>query len=486
MAQFYDTLLWEYIKNPWRKWLSLDNLASDYFDFSKLSYDELTNKWKIPLSEIDIDKVAKYSAEDAYITNLLYEKQLNELTKDEFRLLNDIEIPLLDVLKIIELNGVRINRELLKDVWVKLFDKITILEKQIYDLAWKEFNINSPKQVWELLFVDMWLPHWKKTKTWYSVNVEVLTDLSREYKIAAYILDYRHYTKLQSTYVDGLLKLLVNTDIIHTSYNQTVTSTWRLSSTNPNLQNIPTWSWLSWEIRKAFIPFEWHDYILAADYSQVEVRLLAILSQDKNLLWAFKQWVDIHQNTANFIFWKDDISSQERKIAKAVNFWVIYWISSFWLAKMIDIPMNEAKLYIDKFWEKYPKVIEYFENTKEFCQKNWYVETLFWRKRFITWINDSNTFIKKAAEREALNMPIQWTAADIIKLAMIKLSKFIIDNNLESKMIMQVHDEIVFSVKNDEVDILKRAIKDIMENIIDYDITLTVDIWVWVNRAEAK
>ena len=484
MAKIYDTLIWEYIKNPWKKWLSLDKIAENEFEYKMISYDDITINWRYNLSDLDINEVAKYSWEDVYITNLLYNKQIKDWKYNS--ILNDIEFPLLEVLKDMELSWVRVDKESLKKIWVELIKRIELLEKSIYDRAWKKFNINSPKQVWEILFVDLWLPHWKKTKTWFSVNIDVLTDLSREHKIASEILEYRHLTKLNSTYIEWLLKLLKNTDIIHTSYNQTVTTTWRLSSTNPNLQNIPTWKWIAWEIRKAFIPLEWHDLLIAADYSQVEVRLLAIMSNDENLLWAFKEWVDIHYNTACFIFWKDDISSEERKIAKAVNFWVIYWISWFWLAKMIWISQKEAKLYIEKFWEKYPWVISYFEKIKEGCKEKWYVETLYWRRRYIPWINDSNAFIKKAAEREALNMPIQWTAADIIKIAMIRLNNFIKEKWLKSKMIMQVHDEIVFSVKKDEEEILKKAIIDIMENIIDSDIKLIVDIWVWSNRWEAK
>lgn len=484
MARFYDTLIWEYIQNPWKKWLSLDKLSENHFYYKMINLDDLTMKWKFNLSELELSKLIEYSWEKSYVTNLLYEKQI-ENNRDNY-VLNNIEIPLINVLKNIELDWVRIDKKLLKNLWIQLVEKINSLEKAIYLWAWKEFNINSPKQVWELLFVDMWLPHWKKTKTWFSVNIDVLTELAIEHSIVANILEYRHLTKLNSTYIEWLLKLLKNTDIIHSSFNQTITTTWRLSSTNPNLQNIPTWKWLAWEIRKAFIPFSDDDIIIAADYSQVEVRLLAIMSKDENLLWAFKEWIDIHYNTACFIFWKDDISSEERKIAKAVNFWVIYGISWFWLSKMIWIPVKEAKLYIEKFWEKYPDVIKYFEEIKDNCKKNWYVETMYWRRRFIPWINDSNAFIKNAAEREALNMPIQWTAADIIKIAMIKLSNFLDENNLKSKMIMQVHDEIVFSVKKDEEVILKNAIIDIMENIIDSDIKLVVDIWTGKNRSEAK
>lgn len=504
MAKFYDTLLWEYIKNPWVRWLSLDDLASKYFDYKTISYDEITSKKKTSFEEVDLENASIYSWEDVYITYELYKKQIKE-EKDlihnlEFSVLYDIEIPLLEVLKDMELTWVKIDRDKLKWIWILLENEISKLEKEIYNLAWVEFNIKSPKQVWEILFEKLWLKATKKTKTWYSVNSEVLEWLARNNEIAKKIIDYRTYTKLLSTYVDWLLWELDENNIIHTSFNQTITSTWRLSSTNPNLQNIPVWEGIAWEIREAFIPFFQDEIIMTFDYSQVEVRVLAIMSGDENLLNAFKNNLDIHQNTAKFLFWKDNISKNERKIAKAVNFWVIYWISAFWLSKMIDSWVWESKKYIDKFYENYPKVREFFDKIILDCQEKWYVETLFWRKRIIQWINDRNKIIASAAQREAINMPIQWTAADIIKLAMIEIHKFLQEKNLKSKMIMQVHDELVFSVFRDEKEILKKEIKSIMENIlnnfeskiINYKLEkkqimpLLIDVWIWKNWWEAK
>lgn len=484
MARFYDTLLWEYIKDPGYRWLSLDALALRYFDYEMISYDSLTNKWKINFSEVELKKAANYSAEDVFITKKLYDSQENIINE---KILKDIEIPLIEVLKVMEITWVKVSGEILKNIWEKLEKEIKDSKEKIFEIAWIEFNINSPKQVWEILFEKLWLPTGKKTKTWYSVDNEVLESLSFEYSIAKYLVNYRQATKLLSTYIEWLSKLInKKTWRIHTSYNQTIAATWRLSSTNPNLQNIPVWEWLGWEIRWAFVPFEEDDVILAADYSQVEVRLLAILSNDENLLWAFKQDLDIHLETASFLFWKDSISKEERKIAKSVNFWVIYGISPFWLSKMIWKSQKESKLYIDKFYEKYPLVLDYFTRIIENCEKNWYVETLFWRKRYIKNIKDSNSIIKKAAEREAINMPIQWTSADIIKLAMIKIHDFLKKNNLKSKLIMQVHDELVFNVKKSELDLIKKEIQNIMENIIVAPIKLTIDINIWNNWKEAK
>lgn len=486
MARFYDTLLWEYIKNPWVKGIWLDKLSWKEFNYLMISYDYITNKWEKQFKDIDLRLASIYSWEDVYITNKLFEKQKNEWLENNI-VLKNIEIPLIEVLKDIEINWVKIDRDKLKEIWILLENEIKILEKRIYDLAEENFNINSPKKVWEILFWKLWLPSSKKTKTWWSVSAEVLWDLSHKYPIAQMIVDYRHYSKVLSTYVEWLLNMLWEDDLVHTSYNQTVTTTGRLSSTNPNLQNIPVWLWIAWEIRSAFISrFEWWK-ILSIDYSQVEVRILAILSKDKNLIEAFKKWEDIHHKTAEFLFPWETITASKRKIAKSVNFWVIYWISSFWLSKMIGSSISESKDYIDKFFISYPGVKDFLESTIKECEKNLYVETLFWRKRYINWINDKNRIIKQAAEREAINMPIQWTSADIIKLAMIKSKKFLDEKKLKSKLVMQVHDELVFDIFPSEEEIIWKNIKKIMENILDNeDIILKADVSIWKNWRETK
>lgn len=486
MARFYDTLLWEYIKNPWVRWISLDKLSTKEFNYMMISYDSITNKAKINFKDVDLETASIYSWEDVYITNKLYEKQVSEKV-DQNTVLTQIEIPLLQVLKKMEINWVKIARDKLKEIWTILENEIIILEKKIYSLAETEFNINSPKQVWEILFDKLALPKWKKTKTGYSVNADVLWELAHEFEIAQMIVDYRHYSKLLSTYIEWLSELLDDDDFLHTNYNQTIASTWRLSSTNPNLQNIPSSNGIAWVIREAFISRFENGNILAIDYSQVEVRILAILSWDENLLSAFISGEDIHHKTANFLFPNKTITSSERKIAKAVNFWVIYWISSFWLSQMIGISMWEAKTYINKFFESYPKVRIFLDNIIKDCEKNNFVETIFWRKRYINGINDLNKMVKSWAEREATNMPIQWTSADIIKLAMIESQNFIEKNNLKSVMIMQVHDELVFDVFPGEEEILKKEISNIMENILtDKPIKLKTDAKIGKNWREAK
>ncbi len=486
MAKFYDTLLWEYIREPGRKWLSLDALAEKYFDYKMISYDEITEKAKINFKEVSLEEASIYSAEDVYITAQIFKEQEKKWFIQD-KILNEIEIPLLEVLKNMEIAWVKVSKQKLEKIGEYLKEEIIKEEKIIKDIAWEDFNIKSPKQVWDILFSKMWLPQGKKTKTWYSVDNEVLESLAFSYPIAKHIVNYRQYTKLQSTYVEWLSKLIYEpTSTIHTSYNQTIASTWRLSSTNPNLQNIPASNWLWWTIREAFLPFWENDILVSFDYSQIEVRLLAIMSQDESLLGSFEKGIDIHKNTWYFLFGKDDITSDERRIAKAVNFWVIYGISPFWLSKMIWISQSEAREYINKFYEQYPKVAEFFKTTIEFCEKNGYVETMFHRKRFIGSINDSNSIIKKAAEREAINMPIQWSSADIIKLAMIQIDRFLKEKNMQSKMIMQVHDELVFNVVPEEFQIIQKEIPYIMENIISASISLKVDMWVGKNWRECK
>lgn len=485
-AKIYDTLIWEYIKNPWIKWLSLDKISSKEFWYRMMSYDYVTNKWKINFKDVDLKLASIYSWEDVYITNLLYKKQKEEKLTEN-KVLNNIELPLIEVLKEMEIDWVKIDSDRLKWIWILLENEIKNLEKSIHEETGEEFNIKSPKQVGEVLFEKLALPKWKKTKTWYSVSAEVLWELSHEYPIAQKIVDYRHYTKLLSTYIDWLNDILDENWFVHTSYNSAVTTTWRLSSTNPNLQNIPSSSWIAWEIRDAFISRFENWKIIALDYSQIELRLLAMISDDKNLIKTFIEWHDIHHRTAEFIFPNKTISNSERKIAKAVNFWVIYWISAFWLSKMIWTNMKDSKIYIEKFYESYPTVKEFQNNTIKFCEENKYVETLFWRKRYINGINDLNKIIKSAAEREAINMPIQWTNADIIKLAMIKVFNFLKEKSLKSKMIMQVHDELVFDVYPWEEEILKKEVKNIMQNIIENSIIeLKVDIWEGKTWKEAK
>ncbi|MDD5213862.1 MAG: DNA polymerase [Candidatus Gracilibacteria bacterium] len=486
MSNIYDTILGEYIKNPGKKGLGLDDLAKKLFQYEMISYDSVTNKGKIDFCDIDLETRAKYSGEDVYMTSLLYKKQKEEKVPDN-EVLQNIELPLLEVIKEIELNGVKIDKKILEDLGVIFKDEIVKLEKAIFEEAGCEFNVKSPKQVGEILFEKMGLASSKKTKTGFSVDAEVLEELARENNIAKLLLEHRTFQKLQSTYIEGLIPLInQKTGKIHTNYNQIVTSTGRLSSTNPNLQNIPSSVGIAGEIRGAFIPENDDNILIAADYSQVEIRVLALMSGDENLVNAFKNDIDIHYNTAKLIFGKDEINKDERRIAKSVNFGVIYGISPFGLAKMLNISQKDAKSYIEKFFENYPKVKSFFEEVIKKTEETGYTETMFGRKRYIEGINDRNKMIKQSAERESMNMPIQGTAADIIKFAMIKISKFLKENNLKSKMIMQVHDELVFDVPKTEKEFMEKNIKEIMENIISGAIKLTVDIESGKNWKECK
>jgi len=496
--KYYDTMIAEYIVNPGQRWLGLDALAERKFNYEMISFSDITEKKKLTFQEVDLAKAAEYSWEDVYMTYLLYEEQQEKKYMSEAistqkqrenkeDIFEAIEMPLMEVISQIETNGIRIDRDILKWIWLRLEQEIVSLKREIHTLAWEEFNIKSPKQVGEVLFEKLWLKSTKKTKTWYSVNAEVLENLSGEHKIAQKIIDYRHYSKLNSTYIEWLLEEASDNDRIHTSYNQTVTSTGRLSSTKPNLQNIPVGDDIAWEIRSAFIPDSEGDILMAFDYSQVEVRLLAIMSGDVNLLEAFKNWKDIHQKTWEFIFKKDSISSKERQFAKAVNFWVIYGISPFGLTKMIQISQKEAREYIDAFYQLYPNVRDFFDTTIKNCKKQGYVETIFWRKRYIPNINDRNKMIASGAEREAINMPIQWSSADIIKLAMIQIQKMLDREKYHSTMLLQVHDELVFNIKASEKEVLSKKIPEIMENILtDIPIDLKVDTAQWKSWKQCK
>lgn len=480
MAKFYDTLLWEYIKDPGVRWLWLDKIALREFEYEMQSYDEITNKKEIGFEEVEIKAASIYSGEDVYMTAKIFKKQEEEKVTEN-KVLLDIENPLVEVLKKVEIDGVKIDRDRLKGIGILLEKEIDILQKEIIHDAGVEFNISSPKQVGEILFDKLWLPKWKKTKTGYSVSAEVLNFLAIDFPIAQKIVDYRHYSKILSTYINGLTDLLDENDFLHTSYNQFIAATGRLSSTNPNLQNIPVSDGIAWEVRDAFISRFEKGTIIAFDYSQIEIRLLALMSGDENLTHAFENNIDIHENTRKLI------DTEERKIAKAVNFWVIYGISWFWLSKMINIPVKDAWEYINKFFDSYPKVKSYLESIIKNCEEKWYVETMFGRKRFVKWINDANKMIKKGAEREAINMPIQWSNADIIKIAMLQIAKLIEEKNIQSKLIMQVHDELVFDVFPWEEAILKKEVIKIMENIIDdKKVKLKVDIGEGKSWKETK
>lgn len=400
----------------------------------------------------------------------------------------DMESKLLGVLSRMESLWVYVDANKLRDIGDKIAKESKNLELEIYDLVGERFNINSAKQVQVILFEKLHIPVSKKIKTGFSVDNEALSFIGQKYEIANLILRYRTLEKLRSTYIEGLLKVIhIKTHRIHTTYNQTKTATGRLSSEDPNLQNIPSGEGHPNEIKSCFRPDSSEYEFLVADYSQVELRILASLSGDPTLSDTFVRGEDIHTRTARFLFGENTtITSEFRRIAKSVNFGVIYGISGFGLAKVINASPREATEYIEKFYAMYPGVREYYQSIIDGAHKNGYVETFFWRRRYVPGVRDGNKMIRSAAEREAINMPIQGTAADVIKLAMIELDTYIRENNCKSRMILQVHDELVFEMHKTEKETFEAKVREVMEGIFAGKVKLTVDIHRWENWAQAK
>lgn len=470
MANFQDTALVKSILTPRFRYEEF----SEYMDF-----------WHD--YEISADPVDKLS-ERAYLS--LSEKETIE--KDVLYWENEkilkMEHNLLPVLARMELAGVNLDAVKLRLLGEKMATEIKQLEIIIHDTVGEKFNINSSKQLQEILFGKLQIPVVKKNKTGLSVDNEVLELISEKYAIAKDILEYRSLQKLHSTYVEWLLKMVHPvTGRIHTTYRQLGTTTGRMSSENPNLQNIPTGAWYAGEIKSCFIPKDLNYSLLVADYSQVELRILASLTGDQNLIDAFLNGEDIHMRTARFLFGDNvTISGDMRRQAKAVNFGVIYGITGFWLSKMIGASPADGNRYIETFFAKYPTVRAYYDNLLEQARKTGYVETYFWRRRYIEWLNDANKMTRAGAEREAINMPIQWTAADIIKFAMIRLDETIREKKMKSRLLMQVHDELVVETHIDELEIMKTLVKNTMEQVVDFAVPILVDIGVWPDWNSAK
>jgi len=385
-----------------------------------------------------------------------------------------------------EYDGIKTDKQTLQEMGIAITKKIEVISEEIYDLAQTTFNISSPKQLGEILFEKLNLPHGKKGKTGYSTAVDVLNKLKGKHPIIDKILEYRILTKLNTTYIEGLIKEIHDDDKIHTIYNQTLTRTGRLSSQEPNLQNIPARNEYGKQIRKAFIPS--NDTIISADYSQIELRILASIANVESLIDAFNNNKDIHKKTASDIFKRniDDITDQERRIAKAVNFGIIYGISGFGLSENLNITQKEAKQFIDEYLNTYPGIKEYMDETIKKAHENGYVKTLFNRKRSIPELENKNYMIRQSGERMALNTPIQGTSADIIKKAMVEVYNKMKENNLKSKMILQVHDELVFDVIEEEQNMLIEIIKETMENAYKSSVPLKVDVNIGTNLYEAK
>ena len=486
-----DTMLLSYIYNSSGKH-DLDSLAKKYLDYEKIKYDDVVgsgSKQKI-FSEIDISEAKIYACEDADITLRLYNYFIGKLSKlkEQFALYNNVELPLLNVISQIEQNGVMIDHKSLQKQSIDLGERIASIEEDVYKLADQEFNIGSPKQLQDIFYNQLKLPIIKKTpKGQPSTNEDVMQELSLLHDLPKLILQYRNLSKLKNTYTDKLgTQINDKTHRLHTSYNQTVTITGRLSSSNPNLQNIPIKTDDGKKIRKTFITTK-ENKILSADYSQIELRVMAHISKDKSLITSFLNGEDIHSATAIEVFsLKNKTPSQdERRAAKAINFGLIYGISSFGLSKQLKINNNDAKDYIEKYFIKYEGVRDFMDKIKKDAKKMGFVSTMLGRRVYVPNITHSNFQIRSAAERTAINAPIQGTAADILKIAMIDIAKWIEKENAPVKIIMQVHDELVFEVNKSFVEEANRKISQLMANCFKLDVPLLVDIGVGDNWDKA-
>ena len=487
-----DTMLMSYVINS-NESHGMNKLSQKYLGHECISYESLVGSGVKQLSfdQVEINDALDYAAEDADVTFQLYH-QLKNLLKKEKRLLEiyeKIEIPSMKALIKIERNGVLIDANLLNQQSHKIGEELIDIEKKAFELAGQPFNLASPKQLREILFEKLLIKPLKKTPTGTpSTSEEVLQELAKDYPLPKILLEYRTLSKLKSTYTDKL-PLMINQDSgrVHTSYNQAVAVTGRLASSDPNLQNIPIKSPEGRKIREAFIAKS-NFSILSADYSQIELRILAHLSKDSGLIQAFKNNKDIHTITASEIFNTQikKITSEQRRYAKVINFGLIYGMGAFGLAKNLNISRNDAQNYILEYFKKYPTVLQYMEESKQFAREHGYVETYFGRRLWLPEISSSNGLRKAGAERAAINAPMQGTAADLIKLAMIEVQQWIDSNsNLKGKIIMQVHDELVFEVPNKEIDIFIKEVPRIMENITKLDIPLTVEINAGKNWDEA-
>jgi len=469
----FDTMVAGYLLNPSKSSYDLNDLAWDYLG-KPGSGKEASNQEAVDLI---VELRPKLEEE-------LRDKQL-------LSLFNDIEMPLVEVLAEMELCGVKLDSEVLKELSVDVERRLTKLIGQIYDLSGTQFNINSPKQLREVLFERLKLPVFKKSKTGPSTDEEVLRNLSSKHELPKLLLEYRQLMKLKNTYIDTLPQLADSGGRIHASFNQTATETGRLSSSNPNLQNIPIKTEIGKNIRRAIISSDKGSYLIACDYSQVELRILAHLSKDEELISAFKEGKDVHKITASLIYGlkEDDISEPMREVAKRVNFGIVYGLTSYGLSRDLGIPVDGAQGFIDAYFLRYPRVKEYIQKQIEKAESDGYVTTLCGRRRYIPEINNRNQGIRQFAQRQAVNTPIQGSASDLIKLAMIDIHKQLNLKKLKAKMVLQVHDELVFDVSAEELDELVVLVKDRMENVLKLDVPIKVDIKKgknWLETEEVK
>ena len=488
----FDTMLQSYVLDSVANRHDMDTLSQMHLGHKPVPFTEVAGKGKsqVTFDKVDIDKASHYAAEDADITLRLHHALMPKLSRQPrlHQIYTELEIPLVAVLSSIESNGVLIDDTMLLQQSQELSAQMQSLETQAYDLAGSEFNIASPKQIQEILYDKMGLPVLKKTpKGAPSTAEDVLQELAMEHELPQLILAHRSVGKLKSTYTDKL-PMMINprTSRVHTSYHQAVAATGRLSSSDPNLQNIPIRTAEGRRIREAFIAPEGRK-ILAADYSQIELRIMAHLSADKALVHAFENDLDVHRATASEIFdvALEDVSDQQRRHSKAVNFGLIYGMSAFGLAKQLRIERKQAQNYIDQYFAQYPGVKDYMENTREFAREHGYVETVFGRRLYLPDINAKNHNMRQYAERTAINAPMQGTAADIIKMAMIEVQEFLQSSDCGSKMIMQVHDELVFEVDEKAVEKMTQIFCQKMQNVAKLNVPILVDAGAGENWALA-
>ncbi|GAA3563679.1 DNA polymerase I [Snuella lapsa] len=492
-GKLFDTMLAHYLINPDMRH-NMDVLAETYLNYTPISITELIGKKgknQLSMREVPVEKQTEYAVEDADITLQLKEHFANELGQaNTQKLFDTIEVPLLKVLAAMELEGINLDKDFLASLAEQLNSDIKTLESKIYAEAGEEFNIASPKQLGDILFDKLKLVDKpKKTKTGqYATSEDILSYLAKDHSIIQYILDFRGLSKLKSTYVDALpLQVDPTTGRVHTDYMQTVAATGRLSSNNPNLQNIPIRTERGRQVRKAFVPRN-EDYILlAADYSQIELRIIAALSEEETMIEAFKHGEDIHASTASKVFNVpiSDVTREQRSNAKTVNFGIIYGVSAFGLSNQTDLSRSEAKALIDTYYETYPKLKAYISKQVDFARDHGYVQTVLGRRRYLKDINSRNAVVRGAAERNAVNAPIQGSAADIIKIAMINIYKKLEDGDFKTKMLLQVHDELVFDVYKPELDRIKTLVKTEMENAYQLEVPLDVDLGTGNNWLEA-
>ncbi len=492
-GKYFDTMLAHYLINPDMRH-NMDVLSEAYLNYTPVSITELIGKKgknQLSMRDVPLEQQTEYAVEDADITFQLaqhFRPELAEAKTEE--LFNTIEIPLLQVLADMELEGINLDKAFLNSLSDDLNNDIKRLEDSIYEQAGEEFNIASPKQLGEILFNKLKLVDKpKKTKTGqYSTSEDVLSYLAKDHGIIRNVLEYRGLSKLKSTYVDALPEQIEeSTGRVHTDYMQTVAATGRLSSNNPNLQNIPIRTERGRQVRKAFVPRDENHTLLAADYSQIELRIIAALSEETTMIEAFKNGEDIHASTASKVFNVpiDEVTREQRSNAKTVNFGIIYGVSAFGLSNQTDLSRSEAKELIETYYKTYPKLRNFMGEQIDFARDNGYVQTVLGRRRYLKDINAGNQIVRGAAERNAVNAPIQGSAADIIKIAMINIHKKLSDGNYKTKMLLQVHDELVFDVYKQELEELKVLIKSEMENAYKLAVPLDVDLGIGDDWLEA-